>query len=290
MIIVKTPAKLRACIRNYRRDNPRGTVGFVPTMGYLHEGHASLIRTARSQSGFCVVSIYVNPTQFGPDEDLDQYPRDEKRDLQICSDLNVDIVFMPENLYRTGHLTTVTVPGLSNSLCGQYRSGHFDGVCTVVAKLFNLVSPDTAFFGQKDCQQAIILQKMVIDLDFDIDVRILETIRESDGLAMSSRNVNISPKGRKAAPAIYRGLQAALALAEQGETVTAILLDACRRVIEFHPKITIQYLECRSTENLDILSTLDRPAVIAVAAFLDSVRLIDNIIISPERKASHGSP
>ena len=285
MIVVRDKKSLLDQLSDLRRRKPDVTTGFVPTMGFLHEGHCSLIRKAREENDHVTVSIFVNPTQFDRSEDLNTYPRDEKRDLELCRKYKVDLVFIPSNeeMYPPHSLTTVTVSELTKKLCGSYRPGHFRGVTTVVAKLFNLVTPQKAYFGQKDAQQALVLNKMVRDLDFQTEIRVCPTIREPDGLAMSSRNVRLSKKAREIAPTIYKSLTTAATAAASGEKKVSALIDIARRVLETTPEISIQYLECRDREKLNLLRYLDKPAVLAIAAFLDNVRLIDNIFLEPVR-------
>ncbi len=283
MIVVRDKAELRTELGSRHLKLPGSRTGFVPTMGALHDGHRSLMKAARGENDCVVVSLFVNPMQFGPGEDFDRYPRAENRDLEICSEENVDIVFAPsvDMMYPPDPLTTVTVSGLTDILCGQHRPGHFDGVTTVVTKLFNLVMPQNAYFGQKDAQQALVIRKMTADLDFPIRIAILPTIRESDGLAMSSRNVRLSDKARQIAPAIYRALQTAERLVSEGETEIETILEESRKVIAAHPELSIQYLECRDYSTLQPVRILDRPALLATAVFLETVRLIDNVFLHP---------
>lgn len=285
MIIVREKKTLLNHLANLRRSKPDVTTGFVPTMGFLHEGHCSLIRKAREENDHVTVSIFVNPTQFDRSEDLKTYPRDEKRDLDLCRKYQVDLVFIPSNeeMYPPNSSTTVSVSGLTKKLCGSFRPGHFRGVTTVVAKLFNLVMPQNAYFGQKDAQQALVIRKMVRDLDFQTEIRVCPTIREPDGLAMSSRNVRLSEKAREIAPNIYKSLIAAAAAASSGEKNVSVLIDIAQSVLKTTPEIAVQYLECRDREKLNLLTHLNKPAVLAIAAFLDNVRLIDNVFLEPMR-------
>jgi pantoate--beta-alanine ligase len=283
MIVVRDKLTLRNRLNAFGRSKPGIVTGFVPTMGFLHKGHCSLIQKAREETDHVTVSIFVNPTQFAPGEDFDTYPRNEKYDLELLEQHHVDLVFIPStrDMYPPDSLTTVSVSKLTKNLCGRYRPGHFRGVTTVVAKLFNLVMPQHAYFGQKDAQQSLVICRMVRDLDFPIDVHICPTVREPDGLAMSSRNVRLSPKARETAPVIYKSLEAAAAVAAAGEKKVRIILQAARTVMESAPQISIQYLECRDRERLHLLSNLDKPAVLATSVFLENVRLIDNIFLDP---------
>lgn len=283
MMIAREKQSIRTWVKNLRRQNPAARIGFVPTMGFLHDGHRSLMKAARVENEYVVVSLFVNPTQFGPGEDFDRYPRDEARDIQICAEENIDCIFAPEvaSMYSPVPLTLVSVSTLTDPLCGAYRPGHFDGVTTVVAKLFNLIQPDQAYFGQKDAQQALVIQKMTDDLDFPVRIVICPTVREPDGLAMSSRNVRLSPAGRRIAPVIHQALMAADRLARSGETDVRTIIRNAREVILKHPEMSIQYMECRDRENLQEMDTLDRPALLATAVYLESVRLIDNLFLEP---------
>lgn len=289
MIVARDKSTLRSHLTALRLSKPSLITGFVPTMGFLHKGHCSLMKKAREENEHVTVSIFVNPTQFGPGEDFDAYPRNEKHDLELCELHHVDLVFIPSirDMYPPESLTTVSVSKLTNNLCGRYRPGHFRGVTTVVAKLLNLVMPQNAYFGQKDAQQALVISRMVRDLDFPIYMHICPTVREPDGLAMSSRNVRLSPKARATAPVIYKSLEAAAAVAAAGEKNVRTILQTARTVMESAPQISIQYLECRDRERLHALSHLDRPAVLATAVYLDNVRLIDNIFLDPV-EAGHG--
>jgi pantoate--beta-alanine ligase len=257
------------------------SVGFVPTMGALHEGHAELIRTARRECGFVVVSIFVNPTQFGPNEDLAKYPRTLDADRTICTEAGADVIYYPtvDAIYPPGAVTWVEVKELDRDLCGASRPGHFRGVCTVVATLFNQVLPDFAFFGQKDGQQLRIIQRMVRDLAFPVTIRACPTVREADGLAMSSRNRYLNPQERAAAPGIYRALVSIRERILQGEIDVARLESALEADLAAIPGARVDYARIVDDESLQPLSRADRPALAAVAVFLGSTRLIDNITI-----------
>lgn len=269
---------MRRKAEDLRRDGLR--LGVVPTMGALHEGHLSLLRRARAACDIVVVTIFVNPTQFGPGEDLDAYPRDEATDLQRAVAEGANLAFCPatEAMYPPGFQTKVEVQQLSQGLCGAFRPGHFAGVATVVTKLFNVTRPHAAFFGQKDYQQLALIRRLNQDLDFDIDIVGCPIVREEDGLALSSRNRYLSPAERAQAPALHRGLRAAAALFESGERAVRTLIEAARAVVEQQPDISIEYLEVRNADSLaDFSENVDAPAVMAVAARLGTTRLIDNI-------------
>jgi pantoate--beta-alanine ligase len=283
MRTVRAKAELRDALEPARREG--GRIGLVPTMGSLHEGHLSLLRAARRRCDVVVMSLFVNPAQFGPGEDLDSYPRDEARDAGLAERAGVDLIYAPpvEEVYPEGFATTVEVgAGLTEVLDGepgQRGPGHFRGVTTVVAKLFNSVAPDVAFFGQKDAQQAIVIRRMVRDLDFPVEVEVLPTVREPDGLAMSSRNAYLSPEERGRAAALNRALRAAEAVAESGETRPQVALDAARAELE-RAGIEPEYLEAREAEGLALAESLNgRPVLVAVAARVGRARLIDNLVI-----------
>jgi len=253
-------------------------IAFVPTMGYLHAGHMALIEEGRRRADVVAVSIFVNPTQFGPTEDLARYPRDIPGDLEKSAKAGAQVAFIPEvsTMYPPGAQTFVQVRELEKGLCGDRRPGHFVGVATVVLKLFNIVRPHLAVFGEKDFQQLAVIRQMVRDLDVPVEIVPLPTVRESDGLAMSSRNSYLSPDNRRRAAALYQGLNAARALRATGETRPSVLLNAAREIIQ--PKIdSLDYLEIRDSTTLAPLPVVDRPAVILVAAFVGGTRLIDNL-------------
>ncbi len=261
------------------------TIGFVPTMGYLHEGHLSLFRIARKKADILVVSIFVNPIQFGPNEDYQIYPRDPEGDLKKCEKEGVDVVFMPdvEEMYPPDFSTYVEVKHLDEELCGKYRPGHFRGVTTVVTKLFNAVRPHLAVFGLKDAQQYFIIRRMVRDLNMPIDIIPGPIVREPDGLAMSSRNVYLSPEERKQAPALYRALQLAKRMIEEGERDPRKVIDAVRRYIEEHaPLGRIQYIQVVDTYNLKPVDEIKGEVMVALAVFFGKTRLIDNVIVSTD--------
>jgi pantoate--beta-alanine ligase len=258
------------------------TIGLVPTMGFLHEGHVSLMRRARTECDAVVVSIFVNPTQFGPNEDFARYPRDEEGDRSKCESEAVDILFMPTaaEMYPERPTVFVAVEGISEVLEGAVRPGHFRGVATVVAKLFNIVKPHKAFFGQKDYQQCLVIKRMVKGLDFDLEIVVLPTTREQDGLAMSSRNSYLSPGERRAAATVHRALSAAENLALTGVQEPEKLSNKMRAVLAEEKAITIDYVEVADPESLEPLSTIGDNMVILVAIRLGLTRLIDNILIS----------
>jgi pantoate--beta-alanine ligase len=281
--VTRTKAELRSALAPARREGQ--TIGLVPTMGYLHEGHLSLIRAARAECEVVVMSLFVNPTQFGPGEDLDRYPRNEDRDLRLAAEAGADLVFAPgvAEVYPQGFATAVEVAGpLTEVLDGDpSRRGpeHFRGVTTVVAKLFNVVGPDVAYFGQKDAQQAIVIQRMVRDLDIPVRIEVLPTVRELDGLAMSSRNAYLEPADRERAKALSEALDAAARGAR--EAGLAAGLKAARTVLA-EAEIEPEYLEARDAESLEPVAALgDRPVLIALAARVGAARLIDNVLIEP---------
>lgn len=257
------------------------SIGFVPTMGYLHEGHLTLIKQARKENDIVVVSIFVNPLQFGPNEDFESYPRDFARDRALTQAENVDYVFHPmvEEMYPSEPSVTVTVRERTDVLCGKSRPGHFDGVATVVTKLFNIVRPTRAYFGKKDAQQVAVIEGLVADFNFPIELRAVEIIRESDGLAKSSRNVNLLPEERQQAPVLYRSLQTAKQTIEHGERNPAILIELIGEMIARDSQGNIDYIEILSYPQLKPLEKLEGRIIIALAVKFSVVRLIDNIII-----------
>jgi len=257
------------------------SIGFVPTMGALHEGHLSLAKTARKHADVLVMSIFVNPIQFGPDEDLEKYPRAFKRDEELARSAGVDVVFYPsiKDMYPAGYATYVNVEGLTDTLCGAARPGHFRGVATIVTKLFHIVKPDIAYFGQKDAQQAILIKKMAEDLNLDIDIKVLPIIREKDGLAMSSRNTYLSPDERKDAAVLYQSLKKAEELMRSGERDAAKIIAAMTDMIKAKPNARVDYISIVDTKNLKDVSRISGEALIALAVFMGKTRLIDNIIV-----------
>ncbi len=258
-----------------------GTVGLVPTMGYLHEGHLSLIRLAKAECDNVVVSIFVNPTQFGANEDLSKYPRDLERDLSLIEPLGVELVWTPtpEIMYPTGYQTWVEVDAITRPLEGSMRPTHFKGVTTVVAKLFNAVQPHKAYFGQKDAQQAAVIRQMTRDLNFPVDVIVCPTVREADGLAMSSRNKYLEGADRKAAAVLFRALSAAKDAYEGGERNAEVLRGKMKEVLESEPRATVQYVSCADYDTLEELDVVKGKALLSMAVLLGKTRLIDNFVL-----------
>jgi pantoate--beta-alanine ligase len=287
--IVRTRSELREALAEPRREGKR--IGLVPTMGYFHDGHLSLMRGAREDCDVVVVSLFVNPTQFGPGEDLDSYPRDEDRDAELAALEGVDLLWTPdaEQMYPEGFATSVDV---ANSLAGvlegdpeQRGPSHFSGVTTVVAKLFNSVQPDVAYFGRKDAQQALVIERMTKDLDFPVEISVLPTVREEDGLALSSRNAYLTADQRERAAAISRALRAAEQAARAGETSTRALVEAARQELR-NSGIEPEYVEARAADDLSPIAELNgRPVLVAVAARVGKARLIDNVLINPKTEA-----
>ena len=277
--IIRAPAEMRARAEDQRRDGPRICV--VPTMGALHEGHLSLLRAGRGMADLLVMTLFVNPTQFGPKEDLTRYPRDEAGDVARAREAGVDLVFAPDAaaMYPPGHQTVIEVRELSRPLCGASRPGHFAGVATVVTKLFQLTCPHVAVFGQKDFQQLAIIRRLVRDLDLGVEIVGMPIVREKDGLALSSRNAYLSAEERAQATALHRGLRAAEQHHRGGERAAAGLLAAARAEIAAAPLARIDYLELRDAETLAAIDQVERPAVLAVAAFFGTTRLIDNVVL-----------
>ena len=256
-------------------------VGFVPTMGYLHEGHLSLVRRAKIDNPTAVASIFVNPTQFGPQEDFKSYPRDTERDLALLKKANTDVVFMPspEEMYPPGGDSGVEVGEITRQLEGASRPGHFRGVTTVVAKLFNIVQPARAYFGQKDAQQAIVITKMVADLNMNLEIVTLSTVREPDGLAMSSRNTYLNPEERKAAVVLSQALSLAQELCSEGEMDASLIRQKMTELIRQQPLAEIDYISIADMETLKELDTVNPPALISLAVRIGKTRLIDNIML-----------
>jgi pantoate--beta-alanine ligase len=285
MRTVRSRAELREALTGPRRHGRR--IGLVPTMGYFHDGHLSLMRQAREDCDVVVVSLFVNPTQFGPNEDLGSYPRDEDRDAELAALAGIDLLWMPdaEEMYPDGFATAVEV---ANDLTGVLEGdparrgpSHFRGVTTVVAKLFNSVQPDVAYFGRKDAQQALVIERMTRDLDFPVEIQVLPTVRESDGLALSSRNAYLSAEERERALGLSRALQAAEEAARRGERSTAALVDVVSAELR-NAGIEPEYVEARDAEDLSPLAELNgRPLLVAVAARVGKARLIDNVVITP---------
>ncbi len=279
MRIIKKIAAMKEVVNSLKLEGK--TIGLVPTMGYLHQGHLSLVRESLYQAEQTVVSIFVNPAQFGPAEDYQQYPRDLKRDAKILEKEGVDFIFAPEvkEMYPEGYKTYVQVEKLQDRLCGRSRPGHFRGVCTVVLKLFNIVKPDLAFFGQKDAQQAVILKKMVRDLDLDVRIKVLPIVRDKDGLALSSRNTYLNPDQRRAALSISRSLKMAEEMIKKGERKAGKIIKRIKEIIEEEPQARLDYAAIVELEELNPVTEINQDVLIALAVFIDRVRLIDNTII-----------
>ena len=280
-----TVEEMKALSKDLRSQGQR--LGFVPTMGFFHEGHLSLMRYARKRCDRLVVSLFVNPIQFGPKEDFREYPRDFARDARLAEGVGVDILFAPEaeDMYPPGFQTYVEVTELSKPLCGAKRPGHFRGVATVVLKLFNIVKPHFAVFGLKDYQQYLVIKRLVEDLDLDIEIHGHPIVREPDGLAMSSRNVYLSPEERKSATCLYQALKLAEKRVAEGVRDAAFLVEELSRFISSHPYTRIDYIEFRDPENLAPASEIKGPTLLALAVFVGRARLIDNAIIGGEVKS-----
>ena len=279
MEVIRKISQARERVWNERIKGKR--VGFVPTMGFLHEGHLSLVRKCREETDFCVVSIFVNPTQFGPGEDYRDYPRDEERDLSLLEKEGVDLVFIPtvEEMYPEGYQTYVEVVELSRPLCGRFRKGHFRGVATVVTKLFNAVTPHVAYFGKKDYQQYLIIKRMVLDLNMPVEIKALPIVREKDGLAMSSRNTYLNQEERAQAVALYRSLLRAKEAYERGERSAEKIRKAVEEELKRYPLVKPQYVEVVDGETLQPAQEIKGKTLVAIAAFVGKARLIDNIIL-----------
>jgi pantoate--beta-alanine ligase len=292
MEIINRRQRIYSVVRKLRREEDK-TIGLVPTMGALHEGHLSLVREARRMCDVVVVSVFVNPAQFGPGEDFARYPRDLTNDTTKLSDYNVDYIFAPpvEEIYPKGFSTYVSVEGLSEPMEGNARPGHFRGVATVLTVLFNSIRPDFAFFGQKDAQQTLVVRRLVRDLAFDIEVVVLPTVREPSGLALSSRNAYLSEEDRRAAPVLYRALSQAREVYMEGERSPKRLAETVRTQIEAEPRARLEYVGVVDAETMEKLDRVheDRPVLIALAARLGNTRLIDNIVLQPARPKSRGT-
>ena len=270
--------------RQFLSDHARGrTLGLVPTMGFLHEGHLSLVRKCRSQNEITAVSIFVNPIQFGPGEDLEAYPRDMERDLALLESAGVDMVFSPSpgEMYPENFSVHVEEDDLSRVLCGASRPGHFRGVCTVVAKLFNIMRPGKSYFGQKDYQQVQVIKRMVRDLNIPVEIVTCPIVREEDGLAMSSRNLYLTPEQRRSALLLNRSLAMADEMTRNGETSSEKIMSAVREKISSDPALSIDYVSLKDAGDLRDLEVMDRKAVLALAVRVGKARLIDNIILDP---------
>ena len=279
MKIVKTVAEVRAQVKEWRDEGL--SVGLVPTMGYLHEGHGSLVTASAKENNRTVVSVFVNPTQFAPSEDLANYPRDLEKDSAYCEELGADLIFAPEveEMYHDGNVTFINMTTLTEELCGLSRPIHFKGVCTVVGKLFNIVRPDRAYFGKKDAQQLAIIKRMNEDLNFDVEVIGCPIVREEDGLAKSSRNVYLTPEERKAAVVLSRSVRLGEAMVKNGETDAEKVLAAMKAEIETEPLAEIDYLKAVDGLTMQQVKELKAPALIAMAVRFGKARLLDNFFI-----------
>jgi len=288
MEIINSRQQIMSTARGLRREQQR-TIGLVPTMGALHEGHLSLVQQARARCDVVVVSVFVNPTQFGPAEDFKSYPRDLPRDLELLAPYDVDYVFAPpvEEIYPEGFSTYIQVEDLTDKLEGASRPGHFLGVTTVVGILLNIVQPDFAFFGQKDAQQAIVIKHMVRDLAFPVEILVVPTVREETGLAMSSRNEYLTVEERQAAAVLNRALLQARSAFEQGERQAQKLVEIVSETIEKESSVRIDYVSINDAQSLEEIVAVDsRPALISLAAFVGKTRLIDNIVLSEKSETS----
>ena len=288
MQIVSTINEVRAQVKEWKREGL--IVGFVPTMGYLHEGHASLMKRARLDCDKVVASIFVNPMQFGANEDLDSYPRDLEADAKLCESIGVDLIFHPEveEMYADGFCSFVDMNGLTKELCGKSRPIHFRGVCTVVSKLFHIVAPDKAFFGQKDAQQLAVIRRMVKDLNMDIEVVGCPIVREEDGLAKSSRNTYLNEEERKAALILSKTIRLGEKLAEDGMTDAKVLVAAMKENLEKEPMAKIDYVEAVSMDTIEKVDKIEGNVLVAMAVYIGKTRLIDNFIIGGEKNADTG--
>ncbi len=276
MQVIKTIAEFRKL-----RRQTCGSVGLVPTMGYLHEGHLVLVKRARTENSTVVVSIFVNPTQFGPSEDFATYPRDFGRDLKLLEREKTDIVFIPssEEMYPSWYSSWVDVEGVTQRLEGAHRSGHFRGVATVVAKLFNIVQPTRAYFGQKDAQQAVVIKRMVADLNMNVEIVAVPTVRESEGLAMSSRNIFLNPEEHRAATVLFKALSLAKQLWQEGERDADKIRHQMSSLIQKEPLSQIDYVSIADADTLEELTIIDRPALASLAVKIGKTRLIDNMLL-----------
>lgn len=270
-------------VRNFVKEKQKENkdIAFVPTMGYLHEGHLSLMRTARKENDIVIASIFVNPTQFSPEEDLEEYPRDLDRDTRLAKEVGVDMIFAPEveEIYSSNHVTKVEVEGLTDYLCGASRPGHFSGVCTIVTKLFNIVTPDRVYFGQKDAQQVLIVKRLIEDLNFDIEIKTVSIAREEDGLAISSRNEYLDEEEREAATVLFESLQLARKLIESGERNAEAVKEKLVQKIKAEPLAKIDYVEIVNQNTLESVEKIKGEILIALAVYIGETRLIDNVML-----------
>jgi pantoate--beta-alanine ligase len=292
MEIINRRQRMSSVARKIRREQDK-TVGLVPTMGALHQGHLSLVREARRMCDVVVVSVFVNPAQFGPGEDFEHYPRDLTKDTALLTDYNVDYIFAPtvEEIYPKGFSTYVNVEGLSEQLEGASRPGHFRGVSTVVTILLNTVRPDFAFFGQKDAQQALVIKRLVKDLAFDTEIVVLPIVREDSGLAISSRNLYLTQDEQKSATILHKALKQAKTAFKEGERHPGRLADLIRSTVESEPRARLDYVTIADAETLEKLDRLDdRPILIALAAYVGKTRLIDNTILNKVKKKDVAAP
>lgn len=278
MKIVSTVNDVRSTVKEWKKSGLK--VGLVPTMGFLHEGHLSLIKKAVSENDKVVVSVFVNPTQFGPNEDFEAYPRDLNKDAELCKEAGADLIFHPEpeEMYPDGFCSSVNMTGLTDALCGKSRPIHFQGVCTVVSKLFNIVTPDNAYFGEKDAQQLAIIKRMVKDLNFDIKITGCPIIREEDGLAKSSRNTYLNPEERQAALVLSKAVKCGRSLVEGGEKDSAVILKEMKSIIENEPLARIDYVEIVDMNTMKNIDTVKGDILCAMAVYIGKTRLIDNFI------------
>ena len=281
MRLVRTICELRKVLSEVRSEGK--SIGFFPTMGALHEGHLSLMRAARKETDFLVISIFVNPSQFDPSEDFAEYPRDLEGDLEEAEEVGVDLVFAPstDEMYPAGFATFVVQERLTDRMCGLSRPGFFRGVTTVVAKLFNSVGPCVAYFGQKDYQQSVVVRQMVRDLNMEVEIRVLPTVREADGLAMSSRNKYLKPTERQQALCLYKALNEAKALVAAGESKSEKIIEKMKEIVARAPSAKIDYIVVADPENLEDIETFKGRALAALAVWIGKTRLIDNMLISP---------
>ncbi len=279
MQIVKTINEVRTQVKEWKKQGL--SVGFVPTMGYLHEGHASLMKRAKAECDKVVTSIFVNPMQFGVNEDLDSYPRDLEADAKLCDSIGVDLIFHPEveEMYAEGFCSFVDMNGLTEELCGKSRPIHFRGVCTVVSKLFNIVTPDKAFFGQKDAQQLAVIRRMVKDLNMDIEIVGCSIIREEDGLAKSSRNTYLSEEERKAALILSKTIFLGEQMVKDGVTDAKALVEAMKENLAKEPMAKIDYVEAVSMDTIEPIEKIEGMVLVAMAVYIGKTRLIDNFIV-----------